>query len=93
MGHNFAEFLKPRVFCLIVYWFSFLVVLCFFLLFLLARLAIPLEIMSKVGFREDTLISTRSRFYIKLLSVLENNSVKTRLQHLFTFACVMLLIV
>ena len=47
-------------FTLNVYFGSFLVVLWVSLLFLLARSAIPLEIMSKVGFRKDTLISTRS---------------------------------
>ena len=62
LGDGYAEFFKPCVFCftLNVYFGSFLVVLGVFLLFLLARLAIPLEIMSKVGLREDTLISTRS---------------------------------
>ena len=57
---NYAEFLKPCVFCLNVYFSSFLVVLWVSLLFLLARSAIPLQIMSTVGFEEDALISTRS---------------------------------
>ena len=59
LGDDYAEFLKPCVFCLNIYLFSFLVVLWVSLLFLLARSAIPLEIMSKLGFWEDTLISTR----------------------------------
>ena len=57
---NYAEFLKPCAFCLNVYFSSFLVVLWGFFLFLLARAAILLETMSKVGFREDALISSRS---------------------------------
>ena len=48
------------MFCLNVYLFYFLVILWISLLFLLACLAMPLEIMSKVGLREDRLISTRS---------------------------------
>ena len=54
------SFFKPCVFCLNVYFSSFLVVLWVSLLFLLARSAIPLQIMSTVGFEEDALISTRS---------------------------------
>ena len=56
------QYLKLCVFCFRVntYLFSFLVVLWISLLFLLARSAIPLEIMSKVGLREDALISTVS---------------------------------
>ena len=54
-------FFKTVCVFLKVYLFSFLVVLWISLLFLLARSAITLQTMSKVGFKEDTLISTRSK--------------------------------